>query len=61
MSKIFKKIAGFFRRKNAVSDQQEIFMRTIGALFLHEYSKDRSLRRKIKGTDLEKRINNLIN
>jgi hypothetical protein len=36
-------------------------MKTIGAVFLHEYSKDRNLRRKIKGTSLEKRINNLIN
>jgi hypothetical protein len=62
MKKIFNKIAGFFRwKKKSVSNDQETFMRLIGAIFLHEYSKDRNLRRKIKGTSLEKRINNLIN
>lgn len=62
MKKIFKKIAGFFTwKKQTVSSDQEIFMKVIGAMFLQEYSKDRTLRRKIKGTDFEKRVNNLIN
>jgi hypothetical protein len=62
MKKIFNRIIRFFKReKSNVSPDQELFMKTIGAVFLHEYSKDRNLRRKIKGTSLEKRINNLIN
>jgi hypothetical protein len=62
MNKIFKTIKRFFTwKKKTVSTDQEIFMRTIGAIFLQEYSKDRTFRRKVKGTDFEKRINQIIN
>jgi hypothetical protein len=62
MKKIFKKIQRLFTwKKKTISTEQEIFMRTIGAIFLQEYSKDRNFRRKVKDTNFEKRINQIIN